>query len=332
MTALRGDRGAEDFRAATHDALAVGDISMSIEAYARLAYAMGTTSDPSRATEGIELVEALAESAGGSARFARALLHHNVGSVALARGDRAAARAAFEKARSLAADVEGSGAIELTVILRGLLLITDDAELREEIGDELVATRTRLLGARHPATLDGQVLAAEMHEDPTVVRQRLDPSCRALATYHPGMGHYIGECGYELAWLAMAAGDREATRAAADLAIAAADHGADPDHVALARAYLQLASGDVAGAVAALAAVGRPIMDASPWWQRLVAADVSLGTALALASSRNASAARTAISRATELYAQIADAMPPPILARRSRVLDELAQRIKDWR
>ena len=157
----RGDRGAADFAGATQEAIAAGDDPLAIEAYARRAWAAATAADPARASDGAELVLAMTERTGDRAEFERALLHHNLGGVALARGDRPAARAAFERTRRDTASLGGSHALELTSALVNLLIVVDDPGERAAVAAELIATRTRLVGANHPLTLEARTFAAQ---------------------------------------------------------------------------------------------------------------------------------------------------------------------------
>ena len=326
LSAGRDDRGAADFEAAAREALAVGDDPLAIEAYARQVWAAGTTGDPVRATDGLPLVEAITDRAGDRARFARALLHMNVGGVALARGDRGTAHLAFERARAEAVAVGGAGAIELTAVLANLLFVVDDPAQRRATGQALVALRGRLLGARHPDTLSSQLMAASFLDDPAEVRAAMAPACRDLARYHPGRGADVGECGSELTTLALAAGDRAEAAAMADLVIAAAPHGAAPYQVAAARAFRHLTDGEAAAAAAGFAALARELaVDAtSPWWAKLAAADNAVAAAMALRAAGDRAAATRHLDDAAALYDQVAASTPPPVLARRRAVIAQL--------
>jgi len=327
LTSSTDDRGAPDFDAAARLALAVGDDPLAIEAYARHVFAAGTTSDAARATDGLPLVEAIADRAGDRARFARALLHFNVGGVALARGDRGTARLMLDRARREAMAVGGSGALELTGILYSLVLVVDDPGERRRLGDELIALRTRLVGAHHPRTLAARLLAAGTLDDAAAVRAAMAPICRDLARYHPQGGYDLGECGYELTALAVAADDRAGAVEAADLVAAAAAHGAEPVQVAIVAAYRQLATGDVAGARAGFAAVLDDHAAPVQWYQKLTVADAALGAAAAALAAGDRGAARALLARATGYFTDIAAAVPPPILARRRAVASALAAR-----
>ncbi|HUQ06958.1 MAG TPA: serine/threonine-protein kinase [Kofleriaceae bacterium] len=329
LTGLTDDRGEKDFREATHDALAVGDAPMSVEAYARLAYAVGTQNDPSgatNATDGLTLIESLAESAADRARFGVALLHHNLGSVLLARGNREEARKEMARSREVAMGVKGSGEIELTIAFRGSMLTSDDEADRQRFGNELIAARTRLLGARHPLTLDARIVTAAMVVDPERSRAQLLEPCEEMARFHPDMGGFIAECGLELSWLAYAAGDKPAATAAADLVASVAERGADVPLLRLAAAYRQLATGDAAGAAAAFAAVLGADEAESTWWMwKYMAADAALGTAFTQIAMNKKSEALASLDRASVLYDQ-ATGMPRPILDRRRRVIAQLRQ------
>ena len=327
LSSGRDDRGAADFDAAARGALAVGDDPLAIEAYARHVWAFGTTGDPARATDGLPLIEAITDRSGDRARFARALLHLNVGGVALARGDRASARLAFERARDAAATVGASGALELTAILSSLLFVQDDPIARRQTGDALVAVRTRLVGPRHPLTLVGQLLAAGFLDEPAETRARMTPACLDLARYHPGRGADLGECGYELTALAMADDDRPGAIAMADLVIAAEPHGADADSVAIARADRLIAIGDGAAALAAFAAFARSHADPAEWWKKLTAADAATGAAMAALAVGDRAEARRHLATAVAFVDDIAAAVPPPVLRRRRAIAATLAAR-----
>ncbi len=275
------DRGAGDFTEATRLALAVGDDALAIEAYARAAYAIATTSAES-ATEGLALIEAITTRAGSRAAFARALLHHNIGAVALAAGDRVAARRWFERARGEASGLTGGAAIELTSILLGLMIVVDDPVVRDQIGASLVASRIAVLGPNHPSTLEAEIMRASLASDPRRVRDALAPPCTAMATLHPEQRASIRECAYEVTWRALVAGDDAVAATMAARVIAAADPDASnsDSRVVRAHAFLRLARGDAAGAASELAAI-EPNGDGAQWWKRLTTIDVALGLALA---------------------------------------------------
>jgi eukaryotic-like serine/threonine-protein kinase len=333
LSTLTGDHGAADFAAATRDAMAVGDEPLAIEAFARHAWVVATSRGPEHATDGLELVDAMLERLGDRARFARALLHLNLGSVALARGDRAAAQAVLEQARGESSGLAGDGAIELTAVLANLLTVVDDPARRAGLADELVATRTRLVGPNHPMTLSGRTLAASLLEDPGRARAALEAACTNLAHYHPSLGAKIGECGYDAAWLAIMAGDRDAARASAQLVVAASGTGAQPVYVAAARAALQLADGDFAGAAGALVAIQhREAAEPETWWHQLYLADAAAVEAVARHQGGDREAASRALATAERTYAAIAGALPRPVRVRRAAVVQGVRERLADGR
>ncbi len=311
--ALAGaDRGDADFIEATQLALATGDDPLAIEAFARAAYAIATTRD-APATEGLPLVEAITRRAGDRAAFARALLHLNLGAVALAGGDRAAARTAFERARGEAKGQTGSAAIELAAVLASLMIVTDEPTERDRIGAELVANRVATLGENHPLTLQARIARASLSGEPRGVRAALTAPCNALATLHPGQSALIRECTYDLAWRALVAGDLPDAAAMATRVI---DHAEGTDsRVVRARAFLLLARGDADGAVRALTAID-PIGPDQPWWQRLTSVDVDLGLALAERARHQPAAASLALERAERLSRSLEPLAPIEITYR----------------
>jgi hypothetical protein len=319
------DRGAPLFAEATHEALASGDDELAIEAFARQVWTRATTQGADNADDGLPLVEALVERAGDRAKFPRALLHMNLSSVALARGDRAAARATLERARGEATTITGAGAIELTAILSNLLLVADDPARRAEIAAELVASRTRLLGPLHPQTLQARVTAAHMIEEPAAAGPRLWAACQELAQHYPALGYVIGECGLEVAWMAILTGDHSVARPAAQLVLASATHGAQPSGVAIANAVIELVDGDHDAAIRRLAGVQieklvQVKVDGS-WWHHVYIADAAALEAMARLARGDRDGAATAFATAETHYAKIGDAFPAPMKARRAALI-----------
>ncbi len=304
-----GDRGAADFTEATQRALGVGDDALAIEAYARAAYALATTSDRRAATEGLTLIEAITRKAGDRAAFARALLHHNIGGVALAWGDRAAARTAFEQARREARGLRSSAAIELTTVLLSLMIVVDDPAERDRIGAELVAQRNTMLGPNHPLTLEAEIMRASLGSEPRRVGAALTPACTAMANLHPEQRASIRECTYELTWRALVAGDLGTAAAMAARVIAAEDPESGDSRVIRARAFALLAHGDPSAAERALSAIA-PLPPNYPWWQQLTSIDVALGLAMAHAANHDLAASARDLDRAELLCHQLAAAAP----------------------
>ncbi len=303
------DRGAADFTEATQLALGVGDDALAIEAYARAAYALATTSDRSAATEGLPLIEAITRNTGDRAAFARALLHHNLGGVALARGDRLAARRAFEQARQEARGLQSSAAVELTAVLMNLMIVVDDPAERDRIGAELVAQRNTTLGPNHPLTLKAEIIRASLGSDPRRVGPALTPACTAMANLHPEERASIRECTYELAWRALVDGDLATAAAMAARVIAAEDPESSDSRVIRARAFALLAHGDAKAAELALSAIP-PLQPEAPWWQQLTSIDVALGLALAHGALHEDAARAKDLDRAELLCHQLVAAAP----------------------
>ena len=330
LTTYADDRGAAVFGEATREALASGDEALAIEAFARQMWAVSTTRGPADAADGLPLVEAILERLGDRSKFPRALLHMNLGSVALARGDRAGAREVLERARTEAAAVGGAGAMELTGILTNLMLVVDDPVHRERIAAELVASRTRLLGPLHPQTLASRVLAARMIEDPASARTRLWEACVELADHYPKLGADVGDCAYEVAWLAVMSGDRDAARPAATLAIASAEAGGEPVLVASARAYQQFVDGDRDGAIRALAAIQAAEAQQPPaWWHDFYLADAAASEAIVRHAGGDRAGAARALATAEAHYAKIGDALPLPMRARRTALVNAARARLQ---
>ena len=324
------DRGAARFAEAVREALASGDEPLAIEAFARQAWAMATSTDRERATDGLPLAEAITERLGDRAKFPRALLHMNLGSVALARKDRPGARAVLEQARKEAAAVDGAGANELTGILTNLLLAVDEPAQRSAIADELVASRTRLLGPLHPNTLLTRVDVANIIEDPVVLRTKLWDACRELATYYPKFGNQLGECAYEVTWLATLAGDAALSRSAAQLAITAAGTGGEVQPVAAAQAYLKLVDGDHDGALVALVAIQEVEAKAhAAWWHDFYIADAAAGIAMVRLAMNDRAAAERALAMAETYYAKISESLPPLIRTRRAAAIKAARERLR---
>jgi hypothetical protein len=293
-------RGQAVFVEATRTALEAGDEPLAIEAYARAAFAIGTGREPAGALDGLPVVEAIAIRLGERAAFPRALLHHNVGAVELARGDRAAARAALARARSETVGLTGAAAIELTVVLQTLMMAEDDDAIRRTLGDALVATRTELLGANHPLTLEAGLMRAGLIADLDRGRHELTAPCTAYAELHPWQRALIRECGFEVTWRAAVAGDDTTAAAMARRVLTAVAPDDTDRRIAGARAYLALVTGDPTGALAQLSAIPRA-GSGTAWWRQLVDVDLELAVALAERRRGRRAGARDALDRAERI-------------------------------
>ena len=314
-------RGKPAFVEATRAALEVGDEPLAIEAYARAAYAIATEGDPAAATEGLPLVEAITARLGERAAFPRALLHHNVGTVELARGDRPRARALFEQARDESRGLTAAAAIEMTVVLQSMMIAEDDDAARLRLGDELVALRTRLLGANHPLTLDAGLVRGSLLADRELGRRALTGPCLAYAELHPSQHTTIRQCGFEIVWRAAVAGDRATTVEIARHVLAAVD-AARPEHdrvLDATRAFLALANGEADRAAALFAAVPTTGAD-GPWWKRTVDVKIALGLALAELERGRRPAALAVLAGAERTLVDLDRAAPIEVLHARDAI------------
>ncbi|HET9990942.1 MAG TPA: serine/threonine-protein kinase [Kofleriaceae bacterium] len=325
----QGDRGAAAFTQATRLALTANDDALAVEAYARAAWAISTTGDSSNPVDGLPLIEALVARIGERAPFARALLHNNLGGIALARGDRERARAAFVQARREAFGLVGSEAIELTVVLMNLELVTDDPVARAAVEAELAAVRTRLLGAHHPLTIAARIMASQMNEDPARTRAELSGSCGELLTLHPEQAQLVEECGFELTWLAAVAGDRAGVRSAAAEVLAVSSRVAPEDpHQALARGYMLAFARDVGGARKAIAMAAPTLGADASWWEIMTGFDVAVAVAVADELDGHPHACLADLDRASSLLARIAPSVPSGPRHRRERAIEAMRARV----
>ncbi len=330
LAGLSGDRGAPDFAVATHAALAGGDDATAVEAFARHAFAAATGTGPERTVDGRSLIEPIAASLDRRNAFAVGLLESNLGSVALATGDRAAARSRYERAAAIADQVTGPDWIELsrTAVL-GQLMLLEDREARRVGGAVLIARLTTLLGRDHPLTLSPRIVLALLEPDDASVRAALAPPCEALAHHHARLGGLYASCASDLAMLAAIAGEADQVRTWARVAITAGDHDARPFYAARGRAFLLLADGKPAEALVGFRAVRTSfaIGPTSPWFEVAYALDSAIAATLAAIAAGDAAAARAELGIAGELLARSASSMSPASAARRTRIVTELRSR-----
>ncbi|MBL8623077.1 MAG: serine/threonine protein kinase [Myxococcales bacterium] len=309
LSLMQRDRGRVDFAEAARRGLEVGDEPLAIEAYARAAFAFGTTANPAEATAGLPLVEAIATRLGERAAFPRALLDHNVGVVELARGDRTRALPRLRASRAESARLTGSAAIEMAVVLQSLMFAVDDAPERDALGKDLVAARLATLGPGHPLTLEADLMRSGVMTDFDQGRLAMRAPCERLAALHPDQRTSIRECGHELAWRAAAVGDRDASIAGARLVLAAATPDANDSRITRAKAYLAIANGDPDAALSVLADL-KPIGDDRPWWQRMINVDNGIVLAQAELARSHAPEARRALDHAAQLAQGLLAAAP----------------------
>jgi tetratricopeptide (TPR) repeat protein len=332
MTGERADWGRADFAAAVSAAIATGDDPLAVEAWARLAWSTAMTSETGvgPALDGLAMVRALDQRAGSRGGFARALLHNNLGGVALASGDRATALAEFQLARGLAAEISGGDAAELDVALENLLLLLDDFAEAKRVGGELIATRTRAYGATHPLTLQARVLAAVVDPDPATTRQDLVATILDLARLHPSLGHTIADLAREAIFTSALVDAGATVRQLAAVVAATASRGADPAHLAYAAAFAHLAAGDAGAASAAFRRELATVTETptTPWWQRKRLVDLRLGLALAELAAARFADATAEVERAAATLDGIIGRMPASIAARRHAAVAIARRRI----
>jgi len=279
------------------EAIRVGNASraraIAIEAWARRAYALGTWNDPVGATAGVEFVESTAEGT-PSAAFAVALLHNNLGAVALAQEQRAQARGYFARALVESRKVTGRGALELVAILANLALVTDDKAQGDKLAAMAVEQLTDRLGPDHPDTLTASLQQAIVTlEDLRVVEQRLPPVCRGHEL-HVSLKFQAIECWTELGFVRLDLGNRsgaiEALARAAEISSGATE----------ASAYLALLRGDAHRAARQLidAIAAKPPAPGESWWARLKRGKLELGLGRACRASGDLAGARAALRSA----------------------------------
>lgn len=198
---------------ATHRALRAGVYPLAIEAWARRAWIIGIRQgQPERAMEGVTIIEDLASGL-EQATFARALLHNNLGSLAMAQGRREQARQRFVRANDLARQHTGTGSSELRRVAINLAMVTDDVAARERLLDDVIASATDQLGPDHPLTLDARFIQAISTRDPDRARDRVLDVCERVDQLHPHLVRTRVDCRVELGWIALAAANPELAEA-----------------------------------------------------------------------------------------------------------------------
>jgi eukaryotic-like serine/threonine-protein kinase len=309
-------------REATMTALTGHVDAVAIEAWARRAWLDGIDNKPD-ALGGFEVVDAIARRT-SAAKFARALLLNNVGSIEFERGRRDEARAAFGRALEVAREVTGPGAVELVAVRRNLARATADPEQRGKLLGDAHAELTRLLGPTHPDTLNSQFI----HAATGVLR--LPDAAAALATtcdrfaLHESLAQELPTCLAELGDLHVELGDLEGAAVAYTRA-AEPGHGAPLEFPEL-TGYALLLRGDLAGAIRAFDAglAELPYEPGKPWYFRYGHAKLQLGRGRALRATGKLDDARRALQRAVDVLSEIDDPVMP-VQRRLGRARAELA-------
>lgn len=278
--------------AAMADALASGRIDVGIEAWARRAFVVGTADHPEHALDGDAVIESLAQRA--HSPFVRALLDNNIGSVYLGRGQRPAAKSAFERALAWAKQVRGPGAVELVNARTNLALVVEDPTERDRLFVDAHDDLAELLGAAHPETLmvDWK-RAMKSFPSPTEAAAYLTTVCETTAQ-HPSIAARAAACFVELAEVREAIGDREGAGSAIERAYTIPN--ATFDDTPEAPGYRALYRGDVAAAVSAFEAALRDVPSGDVWFYVYTRGKLELGLARAKQDVKAATRAIAAFS------------------------------------
>ena len=310
-------------REAFMTAFEAGLPSLAVEAWARWAWARGTSLGGEDSLSGLAIVEAVAANP-STAPFSRALLYNNVGCVELALQRREGARMAFERASHEAREVNGPGSAELLNVKLNLGLITADPALRDEILAAAAADNARLLGDDHPETLDATWFRGRETVRFDRALQILAPTCAALQEHE----HFrAARCWLEVGFIRRELDDQSGAVSA--LQRAAAVTTAHDSQSPLIPFYLLLWQGDGAAATHgftdALAAI--PPNQREPWWDRLDRAELELGLGRALRSVGRLERAKDVLSSSLDHLCAVASKNPSPYADRRlGRARAELAK------
>jgi len=306
---------------ATQVAMAARADALAVEAWARRAYALGTTTDPDGALGGLEVIEPLAQRT-PAATFARALLHNNLGSVALARSREDDARRYFEIALKEAQLASGGGALELSGIRKNLALVTPDRLAADKLLSDVVVELTGRLGPEHPYVLEAQWMrVAVVTEDLRRADESLAPLCRVYERY-PTLTTEIALCWAELGFVRWDLGRRDGALDAMARAVNA------PDDVPEAAPYLSLLRGDARAAVRQFTQAIEKValQPREPWWVQRSRALLMLGLGRALREMGDLRGARQALERSIADYDAVVRQHPATSYERRlGRARVELA-------
>ena len=291
--------------------LEAGLAGIAVEAWARRAYLLVLHDAP---IDGREIVEPLATRV---EPFVRALLANNLGTVALAGGDRATARARFRAALDAGRGVTGPRMVELANIRLNLALVSDEPTERDRRWLDAEAEMVRLVGRDHPATL----LVAWAHA--TAVAMPLAMFTATLSDLcpryelHGAFAKLAAECWTELAVADDALGDRTRALGAADRALAlGAERQTGTAEVA---GYARLWRDDPAGARTAFErALARiPDRPEEAWFERFGRAKLQVGLGRSLAAAGHLVAARKILDGAVNTLAEIGSKHPEATAQRR---------------
>jgi len=297
--------------------------SLAVEAWARRAWAQGTSVGGEGSLAGVEIVQAVAANAGTS-KFARALLYNNVGSVELALERRDLARAAFERALREAEGVIGPGAVELLGVRSNLAITTDDRTRRDALMADCEANTGKLLGAEHPDTLWARWTRGMMLVPFSSVIELLLPTCANLELQNP---ERAVSCWSEVGFASGERGDRSGALAAFERAssIQVGDLPRSPAVLA----YADFWRGDTTKAAHEFAAAldAQPMDPQEPWWNRFERAELQLGRGRAERLSGHLREAKQPLKASVDALANIVEKHPGGTFERRlARARAELAK------
>ncbi len=202
---------------ATTAAFSSGDTVTAIEALARELYAIAISTSASDelpssardATASVKLAESIARGLGPSGAFARALLFNNIGTLALSRQQRSRAQTYFTEAMRARPRVAGP-TLELATLAGNLGMVQNETSSRDRLLAQEVREVASIVGSDHPMALDAALKAAMFVDDARVARSQLTDACDRYHRMHPHLVEKVSQCAYEVAWLAHAAGDRDA--------------------------------------------------------------------------------------------------------------------------
>jgi hypothetical protein len=261
-------------------ALAAGDDATAVEAYARHAFVVATTSG--RTADGLDFVDALAERL-DEHEFARLLWLNNRASVYLATNEPSRARELLERAFAKWRPDDGEDTGELVNILHNLALVSErmasGRAMMERARDEFA----RRLGVDHPQTLRREISTAMFIGDLAQARVRHDAACDRLGELFPHLVAERADCAYEALWLADEANDAAAVARYAQ--IAASDAKNEPVRALIATT---LAGKPTPAAARSLEATAREIAANEAPWMQLAAADAYAGAARIYARTNTA--------------------------------------------
>jgi tetratricopeptide (TPR) repeat protein len=290
-----------------------GPRSLAIEAWARRAWVDGNTNGQASALAGVDIVEAVASNP-STGRFARAVLHNNIGSVELALEHRERARTVLERALEEAQGVKGPGAVELVSVRFNLAMATDDQARRDEVLADEERAMAALVGDDHPETLRIRKTRASLVPRFKDALNLLEPTCSLLETHDRNRAT---ECWSDVGYLRGELNDAPAAVSA--FRRAKRMMGADAPSSLETEGYLlfwegapERATGQFAKALAE-----QPKDDAAAaFWIRLEVARLELGMGRAQRAAGHTGAARRTLSASLATLLDVAKKHPDTAIDR----------------